>query len=458
MIAQAHLKYGRTKMLVNISALSLEALLELGDNGGLAFDKASTQLALDRLESLQKEGAVNDAQQKQADELKQGLTFYMKQTQDGARPIKFSSADLKREVEYLYKDKLSIEELIKTNPKERLSYSGSALLGAKIKEREWLIEPLLKEKSSAMVYADAGVGKTWFSWGLLVAIAGGGTFAGWTAEKARRVRVIDGEMNFNELRERLEGSLKAHPLDVQEKALSNLSITPRQAQHWDTEFYDLNDEKYQNGLLGMLEESEQRGAPCDLVVLDNFSCLADVEDENSSAAFNGICKFLNRAKTMTTVLLVHHTKKNAGRDTGGGMSYRGSSKLGGIMEVCVALHKPDAADKPEHNGAAFTVKLEKFRGLREASTKDKLLALNPDSGLWDEPVEPESSKDNKYIEVLKTGRYKNGKEIAEALGVAASNVSRAIRKAIADGVLTEKQQRAYYAISENVEPEENTDF
>lgn len=41
-----------------------------------------------------------------------------------------------------------------------------------------MLEPILREESSIMIYADAGVGKTWLAWEMIIAVAGGGEFAG----------------------------------------------------------------------------------------------------------------------------------------------------------------------------------------------------------------------------------------------------------------------------------------
>lgn len=184
----------------------------------------------------------------------------------------------------------------------------------------------------------------------------------WVSPKPRKVLVLDGEMNTSELRERLKKTLVRYPVEVAEAAARNIILVPRQIQHWETDFYDLNEKEYQDQLLESIALGVG-GESIDLVVLDNFSCLADVDDENSSAAFNGICQFLYRAKTMTSVLLIHHTKKNSGvKARDGGMTYRGSSKHGGIMEVCIALSVPGEEERPSHRGAAFKVALEKFRG------------------------------------------------------------------------------------------------
>ena len=374
----------------------------------------------------------------QIEQLKSRCRYYLRTLHGIADPELTnvtSHTDLFTRCELDQWHKFSQEELIadkaKNLPKAIIGLSGDKLLGIKMKKREWLLEPILKQESSAMLYADAGVGKTWLSWELIVTIAGGGTFADWTAEKARRVLVVDGEMNATELRDRLKKTLGRHPVEVAERAMSNITLLSRQIQHWETDFYDLNDKNYQDRLLWALERAERENNPYEMIVLDNFSCLADVEDENSSAAFNGICQFLNRAKTMTTVLLVHHTKKNSGKSKGphqdSGMTYRGSSKLGGIMEVCIGLSTPQEAQRPLHSGAAFMLRLEKFRGLRHESTDPRVFSLDPETDEWLIQVS-EDERFKKYKDALLSYKYPNAKHLAEALGVSPSTVSRALKQ------------------------------
>ena len=436
--------------LVNIWEATLEQLLGLlEDDKALpsCFDRNSTEEALARLDELASDVPPIGEQSNQIELLRSHLRFNLRTTHKVERPeldIAKTYADVLVAAQGKYRDQLSLEDHIdaKGSTGNILTYSGEALLGIEMKQRQWLLEPLIKQESSVMLYADAGVGKTWLSWELIATIAGGGEFAGWKAEKPRRVLVVDGEMNASELRERFSDTLKRHPKEKAMVATQNISIIPRQAQHWRTKFFDLDKPEYQEMLLQKLEEAKKEGKPYELLVLDNFSCLADVDDENSAAAFNGICQFLNRAKTMTTVLLVHHTGKNSS-DKSEGMTYRGSSKLGGIMEVCIALAKPSPSEKPEHRGAAFKVKLEKFRGLRDERTDPRIFSLDPDKGKWDIKAS-EDEKHKIYLDALKSGKYWTQTQLADGLRVNKATVSRALTRMKADDVITEDSIRVYF--------------
>jgi RecA-family ATPase len=438
---------------VDIKEATLKQLIEL-IGSTIVLDRQTTEEAMNRLNMLAETEPLFGVEAINAETLRSYLKYSLRDIH------KIDRAELKEMVNFTdlllaaqaeYQDKPTIEERIeavgkletRSQEKAILHYGGKALLGAKMENRGWILDPLIKEKSSVMLYADAGIGKTWLSWELIVTVAGGGQFASnqglnWTAPKPRRVLVIDGEMNLSELRERFADTLNRHPIKVQKNAIENITIIPRQAQYWGTNFYDLNDKAYQDDLLAALATVEAAGNPYDLVILDNFSCLADVEDENSSSAFNGICQFLNRAKTMTTVLLVHHTKKNSGsKKNNEGMTYRGSSKLGGIMEVCIALSKPEIGDKPDHRGAAFAVHIEKFRGLRDARTEPKIFSLNPEEKTWN-IKESEAHEQNEYFEAINSGEYTSYAAIGKMLNRDRSTVKRNIEKLVKQGALTTK--------------------
>jgi hypothetical protein len=83
----------------------------------------------------------------------------------------------------------------------------------------------------------------------------------------------------------------------------------------------------------------------DLVVLDNFSTLGEVEDENAASSFSTrIQQFLLQLKVQgVATILVHHAKKNSGENRKGGErtgnNFRGSSKLAATFETIIELER-----------------------------------------------------------------------------------------------------------------------
>jgi RecA-family ATPase len=58
--------------------------------------------------------------------------------------------------------------------------------------------PILKDKSIVELYAWRGVGKTYLSTAMGLAVAGAGKFLKWKAPRPRRVLYLDGEMAGDE--------------------------------------------------------------------------------------------------------------------------------------------------------------------------------------------------------------------------------------------------------------------
>jgi len=86
------------------------------------------------------------------------------------------------------------------------------LLEAKFPERRYLLNPWLREHETALVYAPTGVGKSFFSLSAALAMAGGGSFLGWTVDQCPRpegwrVGYADGEMNLQDVQERIRSLL-----------------------------------------------------------------------------------------------------------------------------------------------------------------------------------------------------------------------------------------------------------
>ena len=77
------------------------------------------------------------------------------------------------------------------------------LLTMEIPEREAILSPWLLTQSLNMTHAYRGVGKTHIALGVAYAVATGGTFLTWKADRPRSVLYLDGEMPAAAIRDRL---------------------------------------------------------------------------------------------------------------------------------------------------------------------------------------------------------------------------------------------------------------
>jgi hypothetical protein len=132
---------------------------------------------------------------------------------------------------------------------------------------------------------------------------------------------------------RLEFRKLAVPDISRTKAKSNLQFLARQQQDPAIDFPEISDAKPGGGQERILEKVLD--GKFDLLILDNFSTLGRVVDENAASSFDDIQSFLLKLKTeKVATVLVHHTGK-----TGGGDAYRGSTKLAATFEIMLHLKR-----------------------------------------------------------------------------------------------------------------------
>ena len=100
------------------------------------------------------------------------------------------------------------------------------------------------------------------------------------------IRDRDGEMDMEDLKERQELSIKATDAD-QESVYKNLQIISRQDQMMNLGFLNLGNKESQKSLINYVENEGIR-----VVILDNFSTLVDMPDENSASCMQPFQDFL----------------------------------------------------------------------------------------------------------------------------------------------------------------------
>jgi len=221
---------------------------------------------------------------------------------------------------------------------------------------EPLLAPWLCKQHLSMIHAWRGVGKTHFALWVAYAVAGGGKFLKWEAEKPQRVVYIDGEMAGAAIKERLAAIVGSTPDEREPKEGYFRIITP-DAQH--LPLPDLSTTKGQQLLAPYI-------ADADLVVIDNLSCLMRTGSENEAESWTPVAEWaLNLRRQGKSVLFVAHDGK--------GGQQRGTSKKEDIMDVVIQLEH--TKDYSAENGAAFIVKFKKARHLTGKDAKDIEVSL-----------------------------------------------------------------------------------
>lgn len=293
------------------------------------------------------------------------------------------------------------------------------LLEKQFPPREDLVAPWLRQGESAMLFAPAGLGKSMLALTLALAVAGGGKVLGWTSPKPRPVLYLDGEMNIQDLRDRLAmlaGTVEG--LDVA-AAGQNLTLLSRQDQKADVRFPDLCKEVDQDEVLRQAEAIK-----AELVICDNFSTLAELSDENEAAAMSPVLTFLLRMKQAgRATILVHHSDKTAS-------NYRGSSKLATTFEVIIGLFPIQGRTAEE--GTGFELRWTKYRGKPTAATRDMeaMLEDGPDGDVkWGRKA-ASGAEMAALLDAVRSGAFKSQQELAEHLKMDKRVVSRLKGQAI----------------------------
>ena len=119
-------------------------------------------------------------------------------------------------------------------------------------------------------------------------------------------------------------------------------------------FLNLGNKESQKSLINYVENEGIR-----VVILDNFSTLVDMPDENSASCMQPFQDFLlNMKQREISILLVHHSKKYP---NGQSMAYRGSQKLSVTFDNILQLAPTESNDGNEDDGCSFHITSDKQR-------------------------------------------------------------------------------------------------
>jgi hypothetical protein len=270
---------------------------------------------------------------------------------------------------------------------------------------------------------------------MALAVAGGCSVFGWRAEAPRPVLLVDAEMHAEDLRDRLAMLAETVEGFDPEAAGRNLHVLSRQHQGGAVRFPDLAEinspsAKCKAGQDVILEEAQRVRA--ELVILDNLSTLAELQDENDASAVSPVLSFLMRLKAAhMACILVHHSGKS-------GESFRGSSKLATTFEAIIGLHKADGQVAAE--GSAFEMRWGKVRGARSAATRDMEARLEngPEGTRWVcRPAQTEEL--GALVDAVRTCQFSTGKDLAAYMQWDPTKVSRLKQRAIAKGFITKAE-------------------
>jgi putative DNA primase/helicase len=285
--------------------------------------------------------------------------------------------------------------------------------------REMLLDPILPERSLAMLYAPRGVGKTLLGLSIGLAVSSGSPLLRWSAPKPRRVLYVDGEMPLVSLQERLR--LISAGLE---------SKIPNDG------FRILAADQTESGISLGTNDGQKAIEPLldgiDLLILDNLSTLCTTGSESAGEAWLPIQNWLlGLRRKGIAVLLVHHAGTN-GRQ-------RGTSRREDALDTVVALRRPE--DYSPEEGARFEVHFEKLRNRVEGDRASPFEA-RLDSVVTDDGEGVSWSAHALRPPILKQavqlyGQGLSVRQVAASLGISKSEAGRLRLKALDGGLIVD---------------------
>jgi len=267
-----------------------------------------------------------------------------------------------------------------------------------------------------MIYAPRGLGKSWLSLSMGVAVASGGSLLRWTAPAPRRVLLVDGEMQAADLQARLNAIMLGASAEIPNDNLQILAA--------DTSERGIN--------LGSLEGQqalEQHLEGVDLLILDNLSTLMTTGSEGASDAWLPMQNWLLKLRRKgIAVLLVHHAGVN-GRQ-------RGTSRREDALDTVIGLRRP--ADYSPAQGARFEVHVEKARSLTGGGALPFEAAVQPFVDTSGKPGIKWVVRDLRPPVLLQAaelfGQGRTVREVAALLGLSRSEAGRLRLQALGEGL------------------------
>ena len=287
-----------------------------------------------------------------------------------------------------------------------------AFLKLEIPPRTCFMSPWLPSGGLTQVYAFRGVGKTYFALNVGYAVATGGEYLGWECPHSKRVLYIDGEMPAADMQERLR------TITGEETMIpDNFKLITPDIQHLVTP--NLATEEGQGYLESYTSEA-------DLIIVDNIATLCRTGKENDSDQWAVVQRWLLKMRSEGhSVLLVHHAGKNGGQ--------RGTSAREDVLDTVIALKQPTGGSPTE--GANFEVHFEKNRGFTgtDAQAFNASLSIENGQQKWKRESLTETTF-NRCVKLANDGL--NGIEIAQELDIHKGTVSKHLKKARLEDLIT----------------------
>lgn len=212
----------------------------------------------------------------------------------------------------------------------------------------------LREGERVMMYAGAGVGKTYTTLILAHHLSSGSNVFGFEVPKARRILYFDGEMGKQPLASRMNriefSPCTVHPMGVQNFDVFSFEDCANERM------WNLSDPKHQ-----ALFDRHIQSTGANVVILDNLNCLTrPVERYDTEVTiWDRVQDWLVPKKGQgITFLLIHHAGKSG--------SQLGTSKREGALDWVVQLRPSEIRQRQNSNAIEWVFDKRREGGKNEA--------------------------------------------------------------------------------------------
>lgn len=300
--------------------------------------------------------------------------------------------------------------------------SSEELLQKKIQEAPFIIKPWIKQGTLALIYANAGVGKTLFCLSMVTAITRKLQIGKWEAESPVGCLYVDGEMPLIDIQARYRMLTKDLP---PEKAPLHFFTSQDMFLKWNMEV-NITEQKWRDTISYILKNN----SATKLLVLDNISSLTRGINENSKMEWDVVNQWLISLRFMgVSVIALHHSSAKG--------NPRGTT--GRLDNIDISIKLKGIDDGSGDGLANFEVRYEKKRSIygKDLEPFSMKITKDPNSGLPWTTSNVFGLNRRPYIVGL-IGLDIKQKDIAETLGCTEANVTQLKKKATKEGFFNEQ--------------------
>ena len=303
-------------------------------------------------------------------------------------------------------------KFITTKHKHKL-IAANDFKSLKLPKRHMLLSPWLPEGSINMIFADRGIGKTFFALSCALALAKGDEFLCYKVSEAVPVLYLDGEMQATTMQERLYqlsgGKETSLPLSLYTPDCQDNDYTP-----------DMGTTQGREQINELIEAVNPK-----VIFIDNISTFDRTGNENEAESWAPIQEWaVQHRKKGRSLVFIHHANKEG--------KQRGSHKKEDVMDAVIRLKRPDDYIQGE-GSTKIMVQYTKARHLSGSQTQDMEATLISDGEIIKWEWEAGDIVFQQAIDMMKNKL--SIRDIAEELNIGKSTIGRWKTKAQSDGLL-----------------------